>query len=59
MWDGARPINEYFSEHKGESLTKLWKELTFVDLKMAAYGDWRLYRAKDGKLYEEYMSIGD
>lgn len=61
MWSEARPIREYWAkkEKEGVRFSEAKSELEFVDREMAAYGDWTLYRDKDGNLWEEYFSIGD
>lgn len=53
LWNIARPINEYFKSHPSIY------GLTRVDYKMSAYGDWYLYRDREGNYWVEYMSCGD
>lgn len=60
-WNKARPIGQYYQERKarGEKLSDAIEALSFVDLRQAAYGDWRLYVDEDGNYWEDYESIGD
>lgn len=49
-WAKAQDIRRY----KGAL-----SDLELVDVGMDAYGDWKLYKDKDGNFWEEYFSIGD
>lgn len=54
-WRSARDLKYYFKETDGAKRS----DLEWVDMKMAEYGDWNLYRDKNGNYWEDYMSIGD
>lgn len=57
-WDKAIDL-DYLRRHNPKEHPK-WRNLRFIDIKMEAYGDWRLYKdATTGKYYYEYYSIGD
>ena len=61
MFTGAKPVGQYYKQQseKGVKFGDAAFALELVDSVMAAYGDWNLYRDKDGNLWEEYFSIGD
>ena len=60
MWANANPIDTYYKAGKDAGLTylQMQKKLHVVDYRMAAHGDWTLYRDDEGNLWEEYLSIG-
>lgn len=61
MFTGAKKVDLYYKEQaeKGIKFGDAMKSLELVRVEMAAYGDWYLYRDKDGNLWEDYFSIGD
>ena len=57
-WEEAIDLN-YLRNAAPEKYPK-WSNLSRLDSKMEAYGDWVLYiNTTNGKFYKEYTSIGD
>ena len=61
MWKDAKPIAQYWANcpKSRKGFLEFQKRLRVVDYRMAEYGDWTLYRADNGNLWEEHSSIGD
>lgn len=58
-WNQARPFYEWIDTCRKENRKPNLNDLKFIERIWAEYGDWELYRDKDGTYYKDYTPIGD